>query len=232
VEIPGFFGTQGVSSLESDQAFKVAHLRNLYTKVGKFGMPGFPPIIEDVPGAMGFQGDQIRGFGMSHAGDFDTVVRFTSATGFSQHTVFGPNPDGFPVGEEGLPLRHAVESFLFAFDTNLKPIVGQQTTLTDANGTTVSSRINLLMARADVGDCDLIAKGRFDNRSVGFLYVGSNQFKTDRQSQPLISDAALRAEIAHPGEALTYTCVPPGSGYRIGIDRDDNGILDGDESRD
>jgi hypothetical protein len=28
---------------------------------------------------------------------------------------------------------------------------------------------------------------------------------------------------------LTFTCVPHGSGYRIGIDRDADGIADGDE---
>jgi hypothetical protein len=28
---------------------------------------------------------------------------------------------------------------------------------------------------------------------------------------------------------LTYTCTPPGSGQRIGIDRDLDGVLDGDE---
>jgi hypothetical protein len=236
VEFPGFFGTHGGSSLESDQGFKVAHLRNLYTKVGRFGQPGFPPIIEDVPGAMGFQGDQIRGFGMSHAGDFDTVPRFTSATGFSavpccSISVTGPNPDGFPVGEAGLILRHAVESFLFAFPSNLMPIVGQQATLTDSNSAEVGSRIDLLVARADAGDCDLVAKGRVDAHRRGFLYVGGGHFKSDRSGEPLISDAALRAEVAHHNEALTYTCVPPGSGFRIGIDRDDDGVLDGDKKK-
>ena len=29
--------------------------------------------------------------------------------------------------------------------------------------------------------------------------------------------------------ALTFTCVHPGSGYRIGIDRDANGVADGDQ---
>ena len=33
---------------------------------------------------------------------------------------------------------------------------------------------------------------------------------------------------ARDGE-ITFTCVPPGSGIRIGIDRDENGVLDGDE---
>jgi len=32
-----------------------------------------------------------------------------------------------------------------------------------------------------------------------------------------------------PGGELTYTCVPPGSGVRIGLDRDEDGFLDGDE---
>jgi len=31
------------------------------------------------------------------------------------------------------------------------------------------------------------------------------------------------------GSELTYTCVPPGAGRRIGIDRDLDGVLDGDE---
>ena len=35
---------------------------------------------------------------------------------------------------------------------------------------------------------------------------------------------------AHEGE-ITFTCVPPGSGVRIGIDRDEDGILDADERK-
>ena len=32
------------------------------------------------------------------------------------------------------------------------------------------------------------------------------------------------------GQELTFTCVPPGSGFRIGIDRDEDGIYDTDET--
>lgn len=39
----------------------------------------------------------------------------------------------------------------------------------------------------------------------------------------------MRALAAVPGQALTYSCVPPGSGRRIGIDRDADLMLDGDE---
>lgn len=31
------------------------------------------------------------------------------------------------------------------------------------------------------------------------------------------------------GGELTCTCTPPGSGERAGIDRDEDGVLDGDE---
>jgi len=34
-----------------------------------------------------------------------------------------------------------------------------------------------------------------------------------------------------PRHEITYTCVPLGSGRRIGIDRDEDGVLDGDEAQ-
>src|SRR5262249_31309934 len=44
-----------------------------------------------------------------------------------------------------------------------------------------------------------------------------------------LTDAALRQSVGEAGNELTYTCVPPGSGERLGIDRDGDGFLDGDE---
>jgi hypothetical protein len=44
-----------------------------------------------------------------------------------------------------------------------------------------------------------------------------------------VSDGQLRALAGTAGQALTYTCVPPGSGRRVDIDRDEDGFLDGDE---
>jgi hypothetical protein len=43
-------------------------------------------------------------------------------------------------------------------------------------------------------------------------------------------DAALRALAAVPGQELTYTCAPPGSGPRLALDRDADGELDGDDN--
>jgi hypothetical protein len=47
------------------------------------------------------------------------------------------------------------------------------------------------------------------------------------QAAPLVSSANL-AQIAQL-TPVTYTCVPPGNGVRLGIDRDGDGVLDGDE---
>ena len=57
----GFFGTDGFSSFEQEpQMFKIPHLRNLYQKVGMFGMI-FVPFLNQ--GDNGFKGNQVRGFG-------------------------------------------------------------------------------------------------------------------------------------------------------------------------
>jgi hypothetical protein len=93
----------------------------------------------------------------------------------------------------------------------------------------VGSRIDLLRQRADAGECDLVAKTRIDNHEAGFLYVGSGLFVTDRREQPPLADAALRSLATDSGHPVTYTCVPRGSGERIGVDRDGDGVWDGDE---
>jgi hypothetical protein len=230
VERPGFFGTDGQQAREVfQQVFKIPHFRNLYTKVGMFGMVNLHPGIEAIPGLMGHLGPQIRGFGFSRAGDVDSVFRFLHATSFSTGFLFGPNPGGFPAGPAGDPLRRKVEQFLLAFDTNLKPIVGQQITLAEASGAAVNARIDLLLARADAGDCELVAKGSLNQAHRGFLYLGNGSFRSDRAELGIVSTSALRAAVDQQAERLTFTCVPPGTGLRIGIDRDEDGVLDGDD---
>ena len=105
-------------------------------------------------GGAGFTGDQVRGFGFLHDGAVDTLFRFHSAALFSQSQN---NPGGFaaPTATQ----RRNMDAFMMAFDSNLAPIVGQQTTRTATNGATVDPRIDLLQQRADAGECDLVAKG-------------------------------------------------------------------------
>jgi hypothetical protein len=234
VDKPGFFGTQGESSFDfQPQLFKVPHLRNAYQKVGRFGFAAVPFFVV-TPGNNGFQGDQMRGFGFLHDGSFDTLFRFVNGRGFSTLLGF---PQGFPdhgidplTGKDVDLLRRQLEQFILAFPSNMAPIVGQQITLDDDNGAVAGPRVDLLEARASVGECDLVAKSQDDGHEVGFLFiVGAGSFMTDRSGEPPVSDADLRAFATTPGHEVTFTCVPPGSGVRIGIDRDLDGILDGDD---
>ena len=64
------------------------------------------------------------------------------------------------------------------------------------------------------------------SRAAGCAIAGGT-FTSDRAAEAAITDAALRALATPPGQALTYTCAPPGSGTRIGIDRDLDGSPDG-----
>jgi DNA-binding beta-propeller fold protein YncE len=218
---PGFFGTSGRSSFDFvPQLFKIPHLRNLYQKIGMFGNP-------EASGALGgdhdFKGDQVRGFGFLHDGDVDTVFRFHHGPSFSVR--FG---GGFSDGPGGEVQRRQVEGFMLAFPTNFAPIVGQQITLTASSSAAVVARVQLLRQRADAGECDLVAKTELTGAEAGFLYVGSGLFRTGRRALPPIDEAVLRL-LAQVGRPVTYTCVPPGSGQRIGVDRDGDGFWDGDE---
>jgi YVTN family beta-propeller protein len=228
----GHFGTDGFSSFENEpQNAKIPHLRNAYAKVGMFGMPaiGFlNPGNNGIPGPPATQPDQIRGFGFLHDGSVDTLFRFHNAAVFDQAGPFGSNPSGFPNGAAGDPQRRQVEQFVLAFDSDMAPAVGQQITLTDSNAAVVGPRIDLLVARAMAGDCDLVVKGNQNGRSRGWLLGTDDGFVTDFAGEPEATDGALRAQAA-AGEPRTYTCVPPGSGERIGIDRDGDGAPDATE---
>jgi hypothetical protein len=212
----GFFGGNGGSSVEGEtQEFKIAHLRNLYQKVGMFGMPDAPFVVA---GDNQHMGDQIRGFGYLHDGSIDSVDRFLRATVFADgFAVFFPDP---------LQARLDLDAFMMAFDSNLAPIVGQQVTLTSTNSAFADSRIDLLLARADAGETDIIVKGRIGGIQRGALYLTGGNFRTDLAGEPMLSDANVRGLASTPGQELTYLAVPTGSGLREGIDRDLDGVLD------
>jgi YVTN family beta-propeller protein len=214
----GHFGTSGLSSVEGSdisQEFKIPHLRNMYQKVGKFGVSGkFAP-------PMAPSGPQIKGFGFMHDGGMDTLDNFLSGSVFE----FDPDPT---VNSQK---RGQVVDFVMAMDSELAPIVGQQITLSADSGLDVSSRIDLLRARAQATnpvECDLIVKGVIDGQIRGALMQSDGSYQMDRQSE-VMSDIDLRALVNLNNQTLTFTCVPPGSGTWMGIDRDIDGVLDGDE---
>jgi DNA-binding beta-propeller fold protein YncE len=247
VSKPGFFGSSGEYSFEDEaQYFKVPHLRNLYQKVGMFGMDntfGLPidgqvPLLQVLPAPYNdnsFQGDQVRGVGFAHDGSTDTIFRFLGNNVFQYRdssTPIGqifPNPGGFPTDPAtNIAMRRKVESFLFAFDTNHAPIVGQQVTVSMLAKQDSWDRLTLLEQRAGAGECDLVGHGAL---GTGWLYFPTlNAFATNRTGDALVPEAIVRAVGKGPFP-ITFTCAPVGSGVRLALDRDLDGDLDGD-SRD
>jgi len=214
----GRYGASTEMSFEGiPQTVKIAHLRNMYQKVGMFGAPKVP--FFEIAGT-GKTGDQVRGFGFTHDGAVDTMFRFFHARVFKN-----TGNTGFPSGKEGTQLRSDLEDLMLAFDNDLAPIVGQQITLTASNGADVGPRINLLIQRANapfvskefgglVKECDLVATVVENSVRRGYFYdVARNAFVTKNGQSK--SDGQLRALAGASGQEVTYTCTPPGSGLRI-----------------
>jgi YVTN family beta-propeller protein len=208
----GFFGTDGESSFEAlPQIMKVPHLRNLYEKVGMFGAPDD---LRTDPGNNGPTGPQVRGVGFTNDGSVDTLFRFLSSTVFN---ASAGGQVGFVGGDTD---RSNVEQFLLAFDGDLAPIVGQQVTLRSDNASAAGPRIDLFIARATTPfvskllgpgatECELVARVLVGGQEVSYVLQPSGSFVPENGAAPL-TDAALRAVAATPGQEVTYTCLPPG----------------------
>ncbi len=220
------FGTNGLMSVEGSNVsedFKIPHLRNAYQKVGMFGSTNDPSV--DAP----FTGPQIRGFGFLHDGSIDTLTTFFAGGGED----VGINGAGF-VFDSDLARENVID-FVFAMDSELAPVVGQQVTVSAANAgsATVTARLDLLVERAQVtaprAECELIAKGIIGGEQRGALLDASGQFRTDRAAEPLRSVEQLVSAARQAGNGLTFTCAPPGQGERMALDRDSDGVFDSDE---
>jgi hypothetical protein len=215
----GHFGTSGLSSVEGpdiSQEFKIPHLRNIYQKVGKFGVSGqFAPLAP-------FMGDQIKGFGFMHDGGMDTVDHFLSGSVFR----FDSDPS------INAQKRGQVVDFVMVMDSELVPVVGQQVTLAASSGQDVHDRIDLMIGRAQVTsprrECDLIVNGIVDGEARGALLQANGSYQTDRANE-VVTDFELRSLVNQNNQTLTFMCVPPGSGTWMGIDRDGDGVFDSDE---
>jgi DNA-binding beta-propeller fold protein YncE len=195
--------------------FKVQHLRNLYEKAGMTAL----------------QLESAAGFGFLHDGSVDSLARFLQ-DGFD----FRPDQEiadliAFLISLTGsdLPAGSATDESRAPGVSSLDvpAAVGKQLTL--ANSRTVSV-LNEMVALTDksTSRVDLVVKGSKDGIPRGWVYDrSSKQFLSDHSGE-LISVNSLRA-LATTGNEFTFTLVPGGSGRRIGIDRDQDGFLDGNE---
>jgi hypothetical protein len=81
-----------------------------------------------------------------------------------------------------------------------------------------------LILGGTVTECELVVKGSMAGKEFGAVRLANGQFRTD--TDDVVSDAVIRALAVTDGP-VTYTCVPPGSGTRMGINRDRDNYLDG-----
>ncbi|TQF68145.1 hypothetical protein FLM44_19450 [Pseudoalteromonas luteoviolacea] len=246
----GFYGTRGEIAHGGEiQILKVPHLRNLYTRVGMFGLPdrqGFLPSHTKE-----HQGDQIRGFGFLHDGATDQLLNFLKGGVFDNGEKGCPEGADerygchFNEGEIGIPnesTRQGLVDYMMEFDNDLAPIVGQQITLTEITLEAVKPRVLLFEQRAStpfvskllggqVTECDLIVLGVVDNEQRGYFFdhVDKN-YRSDRAFEKRFTKEQLLAIGTQQGNSLTFTCTIPGKGWQAALDRDLDGILNGDDT--
>jgi DNA-binding beta-propeller fold protein YncE len=209
----GFFGADGRTQFDGEpQTFKVPHLRNAYQKVGMFGMSAGLG-VNTTP----FTGEQIRGFGYIHDGSVDTLFDFLSTSLFSLSAQD----------------KNDLASLLLAFDSTMAPAVGQQVTLDATTAASGRDRYGLLvqqgLATVPRRSCDLVGHGVVAGEMRGYVLRSDGKLDSDRAAEAPLAATAMLDLAASPGNSVTFTCMPPGSGVRAGIDRDRDGKRDRDE---
>jgi YVTN family beta-propeller protein len=190
--------------LQEPQSMKVAQLRNMYQKNTFRKTVG---------------GTSIGGFGFTHDGALATLDEFLAQPVFGTLTTD--------------PTRRAnLQAFLLAFPTGMAPAVGYARTVTSSNAgsTAVSSDVSLLEAQAQARKIDLIGKGKVNGVVRGFYYNPlTRAYEMDSTGVASMTWAQLQASAAAGSSLFTLMGVPPGTGVRMGIDRDGDGLLDANE---
>jgi len=185
------------------QVFKTSQLRNQYQKTN----------LDFNPGAI-----SVNGYGFDNDGTVPGLFALSSGT-----HAFGPI---------SAPDKEAIEAYELCFDTGTAPAVGYSRTLTAVSVTTppAQSDWSTLQAQATAGNIDLIANGTVQGKIHGLLYQPvPNNYETDTTGLGPFTQAQLTAFI-QAGDTLTIMGAPPGSGIRMAIDRNLDGVKNGDES--
>jgi YVTN family beta-propeller protein len=197
------------------------------------GLPFKIPQLRNLPDKLGMDlghTNSRAGFGFSHDGSVDSIVRFLQ--------------DGLSVTNDQTTAD--LVAFLLSFsgsdltpgnvlDINRSPGlasldtpagVGRQITINNSNSVPLIDTM-VSMAGNNTNRVDLIVRGKKNGAARGWFFNTTNgTFLSDRPGETYMP-AALRA-LAAAGSEQTYTLVPKGVGQRMAIDRDLDGHLDGE----
>jgi hypothetical protein len=192
------------SVLQEPQDMKTAHLRNLYQKNNFRKTVG---------------GTSLGGFGFTHDGAIATLDEFLAQPVFG---TFSTDP----------ARRANLTAYLLCFPTGMAPAVGYSRTVSSANAssTAVSADVTLLEAQARAGKIDLVLKGKVNGVVRGLYYNPLTRvYDVDAAGASSMTWSQLQASAASGSSLFTLMGVPPGTGVRMGIDRDADGVLDANE---
>jgi hypothetical protein len=107
---------------------------------------------------------------------------------------------------EGLTERSNMEAFMIAFDSNLKPMVGQQLTL---HGTSsLPTLLKQMLAASQRGDCDIAAF----SKDAGYVMTVSNPTAAWQSELKGKSGTTRSLHSLARSDTLTLTCYPPQPG--------------------
>ncbi|MBK1831359.1 beta-propeller fold lactonase family protein [Verrucomicrobiaceae bacterium R5-34] len=171
-------------------------------------------------------GDSITGFGLLHNG---TGSEFPIVHPYTLHILDNPNRDQAVRDQEKLDLT----AFLLSFDTGTAPSVGAQVTLNTITKTQTATlqRLEILenQTAGEFPNSDLVLRGIYQGNRHSFVYLpDSESYQANSPSIPNQSRADLIASMEST-DVLIATGVPLGSAQRYAIDRNSNGMVDGEE---
>lgn len=158
-----------------------------------------------------------RGFGFMSDSRFDTLMA----------RLNGPFNFGTP--DVAPQRRRDVEAFLLAFATETPAAVGRMLAFDGSNNADASAIALLasLTAQADSGALALIARRYASDGTRGYVYATQSVWLSDRENQP--TDATTLRTGASAAAPVTFIAVPITAQFRMGVDRDADGVFDRDE---
>ena len=188
----------------ASQPIKNPPLRTVYQRLSFFTQTGSSPL---------------SGFGLLHDG-----------TGFVLPTV---HP--YVLDQLSTPADFAdVAAFILCFDTGQPPALGVSCTLTAQNATEAArlAVVEMLEYQSGYNICQVVVQGMIGGQPRSFYHkVGTLlYYEPDTTGETLLTRGTLLAMLG-PNDALTYLGVPYRRGFRLGKDRDLNGILNRDEAK-
>lgn len=184
--------------------------------------------LQEVPQLRGiyekFQSDRYVGVGVLHDGR-----EGDRTTG---HPLLTFLADFF--GTLSLTDHADITAFVTAFPSNVMSVVGWQVRVPGDGpgsepGSQVKVNVDLMIAQAakTPRPCDVIARGRVGGMDLAFVMLSPTPVPTfESQFNVMYTLPTLYSGLA-PGDFLVFTAVPPGSGRRLGIDQDMDGVADG-----